>query len=173
MTALALAAAIFVAQVVPAVPNAPLPVNGTQQLIFQAQMAIAESVRGNPQAAIAATIPYRQAMMRFENGDDLGARSFALQAIREAQAGMQPAVIPTLAPFAPRTPQMPLIAGASIARIDAGAFLAQARFALDGCTAATAPAHFAAAQRAYTLGANQKASGEARTVVDLCASAHR
>jgi hypothetical protein len=77
-----------------------------------------------------------------------------------------------------RTQPFP-VAGASVAALDANAFVAQARGALMACQARSSPntgaatQRLAAAERDAKAGRYQDVRVEARAVVDLCAAAQQ
>ena len=112
----------------------------------------------------------------------LRTRAQAIQALIEANRP-QFAPIPIIASTIPATSALQTapfpLAGASIAQIDADAFVAQARGAVAACravrspNAAAAAENLAAAERDYRAGRYLNVRAEARAAVDLCAGAAR
>ena len=182
-SALALALALATdasAQVTGPLPNPPQPgANQTSNLIFDAMLAVARAAVSNPQAAQNATFSYTQAVNSYNTGDMNRARTAAIQAIIDANK-QQPHPIPTLQPFTPttayQTGPFPL-PGGSIAQIDADAFVAQARGAVDACMQVHSPNTGAAQQRLAVAEREDKAGRyqdvriDAKAAVDLCAAA--
>jgi hypothetical protein len=161
---------------------APPPTTPTANLIFQAMMATARAASTNPAAAQAAQIPYQHAVQSYNSGDVANARAQAIQALIEANRP-QPVTIPVLRSTIPTTSALQTapfpIAGASVAQIDADAFIAQARGAVAACRAAKSPnssaaaVNLAAAEKDDAAGRYLNVSSEARAAVDLCAAAQR
>jgi hypothetical protein len=182
--ALALAATLGVdasAQVTGPLPKPPQPgANQTSNLIFDAMMAVARANATNPQAAQSAALSYTQAVNSYNTGDINRARTAAIQALMNANQPQQATAITVIPPFTPTTAYQispfPL-AGASIAQVDADAFVAQARGAVNACTQAHAPTtqlaqqRLAAAEREDKAGRYQDVRVDAKAAVDLCAAA--
>lgn len=182
--ALALAAALGAdasAQVAGPLPNPPQPgANQTSSLIFDAMMAVARANTTNPQAAQSAALSYTQAVNNYNTGDFNRARTAAIQALINANQPQQTTAIAVIPPFTPttayQTNPFPL-AGASVARVDADAFVAQARGAVQACVAAHAPTaalaqqRLAAAEHEDKAGRYQDVRLDAKAAVDLCAAA--
>jgi hypothetical protein len=174
--------AVATAQVVPLGTAPPPSSTPTANLIFQAMMATARAASTNPTAAAAAQIPYQHAVQSYNTGDMENARSQAIQAMIEANR-QPPVNIPVLQSTIPttsalRTNPFP-IPGASVAQVDANAFVAQARAAVAACQAAKSPnasaaaSNLAAAEKDAAAGRYINVTSEARAAVDLCASARR
>ncbi|MEA2664416.1 MAG: hypothetical protein QOI11_1360 [Candidatus Eremiobacteraeota bacterium] len=182
--ALALALALGAdasAQVTGPLPNPPQPgANQTSNLIFDAMMAVARAAATNPQAAQSASLSYTQAVNSYNAGDVNRARTAAIQALMSANQPQHPTAIATIQPFTPTTAYQtnPFpIAGGSVAQVDADAFVAQARGAVQACVAAHAPStqlaqqRLAAAEREDKAGRYQDVRVDAKAAVDLCAAA--
>ncbi len=182
-SALALALALAAdasAQVTGPLPNPPQPgVNQTSNLIFDAMLAVSRAATSNPQAAQTATFSYTQAVNSYNTGDMNRARTAAIQAIIDANK-QQSHPTAALKPFTPttayQTGPFPL-PGGSIAQIDADAFVAQARGAVNACMQTHSPNSGAAQQRLAVAEREDKAGRyqdvriDAKAAVDLCATA--
>ncbi len=182
--ALALALALGAdasAQVTGPLPNPPQPgANQTSNLIFDAMMAVARAAATNPQGAQSAAMSYTQAVNSYNMGDVNRARTAAIQALMSANQPQHPTAIATIQPFTPTTAYQsnpfPL-AGGSVAQVDADAFVAQARGAVQACVATRAPTtalaqqRLAAAEREDKAGRYQDVRVDAKAAVDLCAAA--
>ena len=169
------------AQVSGPLPNPPQPgANRTSNLIFDAMMAVSRANTTNPQAAQSAAIAYAQAVNSYNTGDFNRARTAAIQALINANQPQQTTQTPTIVPFTPttayQTNPFPL-AGGSIAQVDADAFVAQARGAVNACvqahasTTQLAQQRLAAAEREDKAGRYQDVRVDAKAAVDLCAAA--
>jgi len=126
-------------------PLNTVPTPGTSQtanLLFEAMMAVAHSAQTNPAASQAANMAYQHALQSYNTGDVTGANSQAINALIQANAA-QPTQIPVLKSTIPQTSAVQTapfpIAGGSVAQVDADAFVAQARGAVNACTAAKSP----------------------------------
>ena len=169
------------AQTVPAGPPPP-PGRPTANLILDAMMATARAASVNPAAAQSASLNTSAAIQRYNMGDVNGARSAAIQALIEANR-IPPTNIPVLRSTIPQTSYLQTqpfpIAGGSVAALDANAFVAQARGALQACQSRSSPntaaasAQLAAAERDAKAGRYQDVRVEARAAVDLCAGAQQ
>jgi hypothetical protein len=174
------------AQTVP--PGTPLnmaPQPGSSQtanLLFEAMMAVAHSAATNPAASQAASMSYQQALQSFNTGNVQGANQQAISALNQANAA-QPTQIPVLKSTIPQTSMVqtspfPIAAGTA-AQVDADAFVAQARGAVQACTAAKSPntgaaaSNLAAAQSDAAAGRYMNVRVEARAAVNLCATPSR
>ena len=169
------------AQTVP-LGTPPAPGTPTANLVLDAMLATARAASVNPNASQAASAASNAAIQRYTMGDLNGARSAAIQALFEANrlpATANPILRSTIPQTSALLAQPFPIAGGSIAAIDAGAFVAQARGAVAACAArnaATTPLarqSLAAAERDTKAGRYQTARSEARTAVDLCAAAQQ
>ncbi len=184
VSALAVALALAVdasAQVTGPLPNPPQPgANQTTNLIFDAMMAVSRASATNPQGAQSAAMAYTQAVNNYNAGDINRARTAAIQALISANQPQQTTQIPVIPPFTPttayQTNPFPL-AGGSVAQVDADAFVAQARGAVNACMAAHDPTtqlaqqRLAAAEREDKAGRYQDVRVDAKAAVDLCAVA--
>jgi hypothetical protein len=172
------------AQAVPLVPagTPPAPGRPTANLVLDEMLAAARAASVNPSAASSAQLQSNAAIQRYNMGDMNGARSAAIQALIEANRLPQ-ASIPVLQSTIPQTSALQTnpfpIAGASVAMLDANAFVAQARGAVAACTMQHSPNTTAASQHLNTAVNDQKAGRyqdvrtEAQTAVNLCASAQQ
>jgi hypothetical protein len=152
----------------------------TANLIFDAMMAVARSASTNPPASAAAALAYQHAVQSYNLGDDANARAQAIQALIEANR-TPGSPIPVLRSTIPQTSALQTspfpLAGASVAQVDADAFVAQARGAVAACRAVKSPNTAAAAEdlagaeRDDRAGRYLNARVEARAAVDLCAAA--
>jgi hypothetical protein len=167
------------------VPIGTPPVAGrpTANLVLDAMMATARAAAtNNPSAAQAASLNTSAAVQRYNQGDEAGARSAAIQALIEANR-TPPTANPILRSTIPQTSYLQTqpfpIAGGSVGAIDAQAFVAQARGAVAACASrnsantSAATQQLAAAQRDAQAGRYLPATTEARAAVDLCAAAQR
>jgi hypothetical protein len=182
--ALALAGATTASALAQTVPAGPPPVPGrpTANLILDAMLATARAASVNPGAAQSASLNTSVAIQRYNAGDVNGARSAAIQALIEANRLPQ-TTITVLKSTIPQTSYLQTqpfpIAGASVAALDANAFVAQARGALAACQSRNSPNTAAASQRLATAERDAKAGRyqdvrvEARAAVDLCAAAQQ
>ncbi len=160
----------------------PAPGTPTANLVLDAMLATARAASINPAAAQSASLSANAAVQRYTMHDNNGARAAAIQALIEANRLPQTA-IPVLVSTIPQTSALQTrpfpLAGGSVAALDAGAFVAQARGALAACEARSSPNTAAAAQRLGAAqrdekaGRYQNARSEARAAVDLCASAQQ
>jgi len=177
---LTLAGSPALAQTVP-LGTPPNPsANPTANLIFDAMLATARAAATNPRAAQPASVNTNAAIERYNAGDINGARASAIAALIDANRAA-PNPIPMLRSTIPQTSALQTapfpLPGGSVAAIDAGAFVAQARGAVSACqaaqsaNAAAAAASLAAAQRDARSGRYQDVRVEARAAVDLCAKA--
>jgi hypothetical protein len=154
----------------------------TANLLFEAMMAVAHAAATNPAASQAASMAYQHALQSFNTGDVNNANSQAISALNAANAS-QPTQIPVLRSTIPQTSLVQTapfpIAGGNVAQVDADAFVAQARFAVNKCTAAKSPntgaaeTNLAAAQNDAAAGRYMNVRVEARAAVNLCASPSR
>ena len=182
LLALALACATTAAAVAQVVPPGPPPGQPTANLILDAMLATARAASVNPGAAQSASLNTSVAIQRYNAGDVNGARSAAIQALIEANRLPQ-TTIPVLQSTIPQTSYLQTkpfpIAGASVAALDANAFVAQARGALAACQSrnsantTAASQRLAAAERDAKAGRYQDVRVEARAAVDLCAAAQQ
>ncbi len=165
-----------------AVPPGPPPGQPTANLILDAMMATARAASVNPGAAQSASLNTSVAIQRYNAGDINGARFAAIQALIDANRLPQTTitVLQSTIPQASYLQTQPFpIAGASVAAIDANAFVAQARGALTACQSRNSPNTAVASQRLATAerdakaGRYQEVRVEARAAVDLCASAQQ
>ena len=162
--------------------TAPAPGQPTPNLILDAMLATARAASVNPGAAQSASLNTSVAIQRYNAGDVNGARSAAIQALIEANRLPQ-TTIAVLQSTIPQTSYLQTqafpIAGASVAAIDANAFVAQARGALAACQSrnasntAVASQRLMAAERDAKAGRYQDVRAEARAAVDLCAAAQQ
>ncbi|MDQ6924723.1 MAG: hypothetical protein M3154_00615 [Candidatus Eremiobacteraeota bacterium] len=184
LLALALAGATTAAAFAQTVPSGPPPPPGqpTANLILDAMLATARAASVNPGAAQSASLNTSVAIQRYNAGDVNGARSSAIQALIDANRLPQ-TTITVMQSTIPQTssmqPQPFPIAGASVAALDANAFVGQARGALTACQSRNSPntaaasQRLAAAERAAKAGRYQDVRVEARAAVDLCAAAQQ
>jgi hypothetical protein len=184
MKQLALALALVVATAGSALAQTtpPAPGSPTANLILDAMLATARAASVNPAAAQSASLNTTVAIQRYNAGDVNGARSAAIQALIDANRLPQTpiAVLQSTIPQTSYLQTRPFpIAGASVAAIDANAFVAQARGALAACqsrnssSTAAAAQRLAAAERDAAAGRYQDVRVEARAAVDLCAAAQQ
>jgi hypothetical protein len=181
---LALAGAMTAAAFAQTVPAGPPPVPGqpTANLILDAMLATARAASVNPGAAQSASLNTSVAIQRYNAGDVNGARSAAIQALIEANR-LPHTTITVLKSTIPQTSYLQTqpfpIAGASVAALDANAFVAQARGALAACRSQNSPNTAAASQRLAAAESDAKAGRyqdvrvDARAAVDLCAAAQQ
>jgi len=182
LLALALAGATTAAAFAQTVPPGPPPGKPTANLILDAMLATARAASVNPGAAQSASLNTSVAIQRYNAGDVNGARSAAIQALIEANRLPQ-TTITVLQSTIPQTSYLQTqpfpIAGASVAALDANAFVAQARGALTACQSRNSPnttaasQRLAAAERDVKAGRYQDVRVEARAAVDLCAAAQQ
>jgi hypothetical protein len=175
----ALAQAVPLAPVIPPAP-APAPGSPTANLVLDAMLATARAASLNPTAAQSASLNSAAAIQRYNMGDMNGARSAAIQALIEANRLPQ-ANIPVMVSTIPQTSALQTqpfpIAGASVAALDANAFVAQARVAVAACAQRSSPNTTAATQHLNNALGDQKSGRyqdvrtEAKAAVDLCAAA--
>jgi hypothetical protein len=164
-------------------PLNTVPTPGTSQtanLLFDAMMAVAHAASTNPAASQAAGLAYQHALQSYNTGDVTGANAQAISALIQAN-GAQPTQIPVLKSTIPQTSAVQTapfpIAGGSVAQVDADAFVAQARGAVNACTAAKSPnttaaaTNLAAAENDAAAGRYMNVRVEARAAVNLCAAA--
>jgi hypothetical protein len=169
------------AQVVPA-GTPPAPGTPTANLVLDAMLAAARAASLNPSAAQSASLNANAAIQRYNIGDANGARAAAIQALIEANR-LPDTQNPVLQSTIPQTSYLQTrpfpIAGGSVAAIDANAFVAQARGAVAACQSvrsantAAATQQLVAAERDAKAGRYQDVRVEARSAVDLCASAQQ
>jgi hypothetical protein len=182
--ALLLAAAMNAGALAQTVPfgTPPAPGTPTANLVLDAMLAAARAASINPSAAQSASLNANAAIQRYNTGDHNGARSAAIQALIEANRLPQTS-IPVLQSTIPQTSALRTqpfpIAGGSVAAIDAGAFVAQARGAVAACQARSSPNTAAATQQLNAAigyekaGRYQNVTTAARAAVDLCAAAQQ
>jgi hypothetical protein len=179
LLALALAGATTASALAQTVPPPGRP---TANLILDAMLATARAASVNPSGAQSASLNTTVAIQRYNAGDVNGARSAAIQALIEANR-LPPTSIPVLKSTIPQTSYLQTqpfpIAGASVAALDANAFVGQARGALAACQSRNSPntaaasQRLAAAERDAKAGRYQDVRVEARAAVDLCAAAQQ
>jgi hypothetical protein len=177
----ATSAAAFAQSTVP-IGTPPAPGTPTANLILDAMLATARAASINPSASQAASLHTSAALQRYNMGDFNGARSAAIQALIEANR-VPPTSIAVLRSTIPQTSALRVapfpIAGASVAALDAEAFVAQARGAVAACRSRNSPnsaaavQRLAAAERDVQAGRYQTVRIEARDAVDLCAAAQQ
>ena len=182
LLALALAGATTASAFAQTVPPGPPPGRPTANLILDAMLATARAASVNPGGAQSASLNTTVAIQRYNVGDVNGARAAAIQALIEANRLPQTAIT-VLKSTIPQTSYLQTqafpIAGASVAAIDANAFVAQARGALAACESRNSPnvpaaaQRLAAAERDAKAGRYQDVRVEARAAVDLCAAAQQ
>ncbi len=165
-----------------ALPPAPLPGQPTANLILDAMLATARAAAMNPGAAQSASLNTSVAIQRYNAGDVNGARSAAIAALIEANRLPQTTITPlrsTIDQTSHLQTQPFPIAGASVAALDANAFVAQARGAVGACRSQNSPntaaasQQLTAAERDAAAGRYQNVRTEARAAVDLCAAAQQ
>lgn len=175
------AAALAQTTIVPA-GRPPAPGTPTANLVLDAMMAAARAAATNPGQAQSASLNSAAAIQRYNMGDLNGARAAAIQALIDANhtPATQIPILQSTIPQASALQTQPFpIAGGSVAALDANAFVAQARGAVAACTARNSPNTSAAtrqldaAQRDEKAGRYVNVITEARSAVDLCASAQQ
>ena len=177
-----LAATMNAAAFAQALPPGPPPGRPTANLILDAMLATARAASINPSAAQSASLNTSAAIQRYNTGDINGARFAAIAALIEANRLPQTTIAPLRSTIdrtgSLQTQPFP-IAGASVAALDANAFVAQARGAVTACRSRGSPnvvaatQRLAAAERDLNAGRYQDVRGEARAATDLCAAAQQ
>jgi hypothetical protein len=169
------------AQTVP-IGTPPAPGTPTTNLILNAMLATARAASVNPSAAASASLNSSAAIQRYNMGDENGARSAAIQAL--IQANQLPSTpVPILQSTIGQASAMHAkpfpVSGASVAAIDADAFVGQARGAVAACqqvhsaNAGPAAQQLANAEREDKAGHYQNVRAAASTAVNLCAPAQQ
>jgi hypothetical protein len=178
--ALGVVAALTAPALAQTAPGAPPPGTQTANLLFQAQIAASRVATASPQNAQSAAIAYQQALQSYRAGDIPAARAQALNVVMNANGytAQNPTLLTPQAPTSAYPVHVFPLTG-DTAKIDADAFIANAREAVDSCVVANDPATPQAmaaldtAQRADNKGDYNSARSQARVAVDLCASVRR